>query len=104
MDIPVADVKLYCRIDGEEEDVLLYSLIDAAKDYLAGAGIDDPDTPDQRYSLAVKALVLHYYDYRGLTEAPMPSAIPGIRNLINQLKFEAEASRVMAEEAASCVS
>lgn len=102
MDIPVADVKLYCRIDGEEEDVLLYSLIDAAKDYLAGAGINDPDTPDHRYALAVKALVLHYYDYRGLTEAPMPSVIPGIRNLINQLKLEAEASRVMAEEAASC--
>ena len=48
------------------------------------------------------ALVLHYYDYRGLTESPAPSAIPGIRNLINQLKLEAEASRVMAEEAASC--
>lgn len=102
MEIWVPDVKRYCRIDGDEEDGLLADLIDAAKGYLAGAGIDDPATDDRRYALAVMALVLHYYDYRGLTEAPAPSAIPGIRNLINQLKLEAEASRVMAEEAASC--
>ena len=48
--------------------------------------------------LAALALVLHYYDYRGLTEAPMPTAIPGIRNLINQLKLEAEGERVVARE------
>ena len=102
MDISVSDVKLYCRIDGDEEDTLLASLVEAAKGYLAGAGIGDPAGEDHRYALAVKALVLHYYDYRGLTEAPAPSAIPGIRNLIVQLKLEAEAARVMAEEAASC--
>lgn len=102
MEIPVTDVKLYCRIDGDEENVLLADLIDAAKSYLAGAGIDDPVADDRRYALAVMALVLHYYDCRGLTEAPAPSAIPGIRNLIVQLKLEAEAARVVAEEAASC--
>ena len=97
MEIPVADVKLYCRIDGDTEDDLLQSLIQAAKDYLGGAGIADPAADDQRYALAVKALVLHYYDYRGLTESPAPSDIPGIRNLIVQLKLEAEAARAAAE-------
>lgn len=102
MEIPVTEVKLYCRIDGDAEDDLLQTLIEAAKSYLAGAGIADPAADDQRYALAVKALVLHYYDYRGLTESPAPSAIPGIRNLIIQLKLDAETARVMAEEAASC--
>jgi len=98
MDISLEEVRLYCRIDGDTEDSLLLSLIGAAKDYLAVAGVSDPDTDSDRYALAVKALVLHYYDYRGLTEFPAPSAIPGIRNLINQLKFQAEGERVIARE------
>ena len=95
MEIRVADVKTYCRIDGEAEDALLCALIETAKDYLAGAGIPEPEKASPRYLLAVEALVLHYYDYRGLTEAPAPSAIPGISNLIVQLKLEAEAERIV---------
>lgn len=97
MNITLEEVKTYCRIDGDLEDGLLQSLLQAAKDYLTGAGIKEPDD-SARYRLAALALVLHYYDYRGLTEAPMPTAIPGIRNLINQLKLEAEGERVVARE------
>ena len=97
MDITLEEVKTYCRIDGTTEDDLLRSLLQAAKDYLTGAGIKEPKD-SARYRLAALALVLHYYDYRGLTEAPMPTAIPGIRNLINQLKLEAEGERVVARE------
>lgn len=42
MNISLDAVKSYCRIDGEEEDALLLSLVDAAKDYLEGAGVRNP--------------------------------------------------------------
>lgn len=64
---------------GEEEDALLLSLVDAAKDYLEGAGVMEPEAEEPLYLLAVKALVLHYYDHRGLTESGAPGR-SGIRN------------------------
>lgn len=99
MEIALADVKTFCRIDGESEDGLLQTLILAAKEYLAGAGVPDPDTDSPLYGLCVKNLVLEYYDKRGLTEAPAPNNIPGIRNAVTQLKLSAEAERAAAEEA-----
>jgi len=93
MDITLADVKLYCRIDGDAEDTLLQSLVSAAKDYLAGAGIPEPSGEDPRYGLAVKAVVLDHYDRRGLTQRPDPYDVPSIRNLINQMKLQNAAQR-----------
>ena len=96
MDITLAEVKLYCRIDGNAEDTLLQALIPAAKEYLAGAGVADPSGSSPRYALCVKAIVLDWYDRRGLTQRPDPHAVPGIRNLINQLKLEAAAERALS--------
>lgn len=100
MNIPLEEVKLYCRIDGDLEDDLLRSLLQAAKDYLTGAGIDEPAGDVPLYGLTVKALVLDYYDRRGLTQRPDPYEVPGVRNAINQLKLRAEAERSAAREAA----
>ena len=96
MDISLADVKLYCRIDGDTEDSLLESLLQAAKDYLTGAGVDEPKEDVPLYGLCVKALVLDYYDRRGLTQRPDPHEVPGIRTAINQLKLRAEAASAPA--------
>ena len=93
MDITLEEVKTYCRIDGDLEDGLLRSLLQAAKDYLTGAGIDEPKDDVALYGLCVKALVLDYYDRRGLTQRPDPYEVPGVRNAINQLKLQAEAAR-----------
>jgi len=93
MNISLEEVKTYCRIDGDLEDGLLQSLLQAAKDYLAGAGIDEPEDDVPLYGLCVKALVLDYYDRRGLTQRPDPYEVPGVRNAINQLKLRAEAAR-----------
>lgn len=94
MNISLDAVKSYCRVDGEEEDALLLSLVDAAKDYLEGAGVMEPEAEEPLYLLAVKALVLHYYDHRGLTESALPGS-PGIRNAIVQLKLRATAARAL---------
>ena len=94
MYIDLDAVKSYCRIDGEVEDELLLSLIDAAKSYLDGSGIPEPEADNPRYLLCVKAMVLEFYDHRGMTESVTPSAIPGLANMVVQLKLEAEAERI----------
>lgn len=99
MTIDLDDVKNYCRIDGTEEDALILSFIDAAKGYLDGAGVPEPEADDPRYLLCVKAMVLEFYDHRGMTESVTPSAIPGLQNMVNQLKLEAEAERIVRADA-----
>lgn len=98
MTITLEDVKGYCRIDGDEDDALVQSFIEAAKGYLDGAGVPDPEVADPLYLLAVRAMVLHFYDQRGMTQSTVPSEIPGIRNTITQLKLRAEARRAVEVE------
>lgn len=95
MYIDLDDVKTYCRIDGNGEDALILSFIDAAKGYLDGAGVPEPEADDPRYLLCVKAMVLEFYDHRGMTESVTPSAISGLENMRTQLKLEAEAERIV---------
>ena len=95
MTIDLASVKSYCRIDGDTEDELLLALMEAAKDYLDGAGVPEPEADNPMYALAVKAMVLELYDHRGQTESAQLSAIPGMSNIITQLKLRAEVARFM---------
>lgn len=77
----LTELKEYLRIDTDAEDTLLMSMQDAAVDYLSAAGIPQQDT--ERYKLAVKGLVLHFYDHRDDSE-PVGR---GVQLLINQLKL-----------------
>ena len=95
MDIDVRDVMGYCRVDDEAEMPLLLGLIQSAKAYLANAGVTEPEEDSPLYLLAVKAMTLHFYDHRGMTEDHDASAIPGMSNVITQLKLVAEAERVV---------
>lgn len=97
MDIDLAAVKSYCRIDWDTEDELLATLVLAAKDYLDGAGVPEPEADNPMYALAVKAMVLDLYDHRGQTESVSLSAIPGMANIIVQLKLRAEVERIVSD-------
>ena len=97
MTIDLAAVKSYCRIDWDSEDDLLTAFVAVAKEYLDGAGVPEPEADDPMYALAVKAMVLDLYDHRGQTESAKLSAIPGMSNIIVQLKLRAEAERVVGE-------
>lgn len=81
--------KDYMRVDGDEDDALITSLMGAAKEYLTGAGIEEPEEPTALYTMAVHSLTLHYYDHRDAVggEAPLPL---GLRPIINQLKHSGE--------------
>lgn len=98
MAVTLEAVKGYCRIDGGFEDELLLSLIDAAKAYLDNAGVPEPEGDVPIYDLAVKALVLEFYEHRGLTESGGMSSIRGLDNAIVQLKLVAEAERAYTAE------
>lgn len=59
------EIKLYLRIDGEEEDALLSSLIIAANEYIKNATRPDVDETSELYKTAVKLLISHWYENRG---------------------------------------
>ena len=79
--VTIEDLRLYCRVDEEAEDLLLSQHADAAESKLTAAGIPLTDRNRDRYALAVKAMTLHFLDNPG-------EALPqGIRDMINDLKF-----------------
>ena len=85
----------YMRVDEDDENVdrIRDEFIPAAKAYLRGAGVLEPDGSDPLdaalYKLAFHSLTLHYYDHRDATggETPFPT---GLRPIINQLKHSGE--------------
>ena len=79
----------YMKVDEDEDGRIEHEFMPAAKAYLAGAGIQEPEKPDALYTLAVHSLTLHYYDHRDAVgeEAPFPT---GLRPIINQLKHSCE--------------
>lgn len=82
----LAACKSYMRVDGDEDDeLILRTLMPAAKTYLSNAGIPEPKETDSLYTLAVYALTLHYYDHRDAVgdEEAIPT---NLRPVINQLK------------------
>ncbi|EHM37864.1 head-tail connector protein [Anaeroglobus geminatus] len=83
------DVKLYLRVDGYDEDDVIQSLIDAAKEFIkTGTGVTFTDT-DARHVLTLKMIVAHWYDNRGLvgSTAELPFTVTA-----QLLQIEAERS------------
>ena len=88
MAVGLEEVKAYLRVDTGEDDRLIQALMDAAAEYLAGAGVTEHDGNQARYALAVKGLCLHWYDFRGDVDGGTVTELPtGLRAVINQLKF-----------------
>ncbi|MFC0188230.1 head-tail connector protein [Fictibacillus aquaticus] len=60
----VEHVKQFLRIDGSEDDMLLTSLIAAAKEYVKNATGLTVDEENELQILAVTMLVTHWYENR----------------------------------------
>lgn len=87
--VALADVKEYLRVEGEHEDALITSLIVAAEQYMAVAGVRPPASGARRalYTLAVCALCLSWHDKRDLViTGTIVADNPALRGIINQLK------------------
>lgn len=83
------DIKLYLKIDGEYEDVLLIALQATAEEYLLGAGINK-DYDKKTYKLAVLMLISNWYTNRSVIGENGKASIEipfGVRALIQQLQF-----------------
>ena len=89
MAVELEAVKAYMKAE-DGEDTLIRELMDAAAEYLAGAGVRETEGNAARYALAVKGLCLHWYDNRGnIITGTIVTDIPlGVQALICQMQAE----------------
>ena len=92
---PMAFVVSYGKLEEESEEVVA-ALMDAAEDYLAGAGVTPTLAPASLYNLAVAGIVAHWHENRAAVDDSAPEDFePGIRLVINQLKRECEVVSIL---------
>jgi len=89
--ITLKDVKVFCRIDNDDEDSLLESLIKTANEYIESACGTDYNKNSEKAKLCQCILVNHWYENRSLIGSK--KALPySIENLLLQLRYTAESS------------
>ncbi|HCO80175.1 head-tail connector protein [Bacillus sp. (in: firmicutes)] len=78
----------YLKIDTDQDDALLKSLITAAKGYIKN-GIGRYVEGNEQYALVTGMLVAHWYENRGVYESGVSgSSIPfTIRDQLTQLRY-----------------
>lgn len=64
MVISLVEAKEYLRIDGNDEDTLINSLILTSEEYIKNATASDVDLTKELAKLASKLLVSHWYENR----------------------------------------
>lgn len=83
----LAEIKLFLRIDHDDEDTFLTSLKAAAELYLTNAGVTQ--TYDNKlYCLAVQMLIAHWYETRG--EGVAKDLEFSLKRIILQLNYTSE--------------
>lgn len=82
------ELKLFLRIDGEEENSLIEGLKIGAEEYLTNVGIQK-DYSKELYKLAIKILISHWYENRSVeTIGKNVSKIAfGLDTILVQLKY-----------------
>ena len=82
------ELKLFLKIDDNEEDILIQGLQLSAEEYLANVGVIK-DYTKELYKLAIKILVTHWYENRAVeTAGKNVSKIAfGLDTIIVQLKY-----------------
>lgn len=84
-EVSLDTVKRYMRVTYSEDDLLISSLIEAAVQYLDGAGVNRMRAPDV-YDLIVCDMVLRQYDGRD-SDAEHAATAPVVRQMLTQLKL-----------------
>lgn len=84
----IKEVKDYLRLEGDEDDYFIQTLILAAKEDLADSGVTNQET--ERYKIAVKLMVANFYEQRksfvvGQTVSNIPYSL---ERIILQLKAD----------------
>lgn len=85
------EAKTFCRIDNDEEDALIMTLLKTADDYMESACGKNYDKNSEKAKLCQGILVNHWYENRSLIGNK--KALPySIENLLLQLRYTAESS------------
>ena len=81
------EIKNYMRIDEDYDNNLINSLIEAANLYMLNAGVKN--TENDLYRLAIKMLVLHWYENRDivLIGSISKNLEFTMKNIITQLQY-----------------
>lgn len=78
-------IKEYLKIDSNDEDITVQALITSAELYLKNAGVLE-DYQNELYDLAIKMLVLHWYENREIVGNAKKMAF-SLDNIITQLQY-----------------
>ena len=78
-------IKEYLKIDSNDEDTTVQTLITSAELYLKNAGVLE-DYQNELYGLAIKMLVLHWYEKREIIGNAQKMAF-SLDNIITQLQY-----------------
>ena len=81
------EIKNYMKIDEDYDDNLINSLIEAANIYMVNAGVKNFE--NDLYKLAIKMLVLHWYENRDivLIGSISKNLEFTMKNIITQLQY-----------------
>lgn len=80
------EIKLFLRIDHDDEDLLIQSLVLAAENYLTNAGCKVLYNVEL-YKLAIMLLVSHFYENREMLSDKKAVTEFGLPQIILQLKY-----------------
>lgn len=83
--LTLEQAKLYCRIDNQEEDELIKSLIDVADEYIKTA-CGEYDTNNPKAKLCQRILVNHWYENRAATGSTKGLKY-SLDNLLLQIRY-----------------
>lgn len=81
-------LKLHAVVDGDLDDEVLQLCLDAAIEYLTGAGAVEPDSGSALFDMAAYRLATCYYEHRAPDGSVDTSYVPpGINGMILQLRY-----------------
>lgn len=86
MIVTLDDVKRHLRIDGDEDDHFLTSLISVAEEYVKNATGKDFDETNQMARIACLMLIADLYEHREATE-PSDKVRFMVRSMLMQLSL-----------------
>ena len=88
--LTLEQAKLYCRIDNQEEDELIKTLIEVADEYIKTA-CGEYDTSNPKAELCQRILVNHWYENRAATGSTKGLKY-SLDNLLLQIRYGNEGS------------
>ena len=95
----LAEVKAYLKVEGDEEDDLLYTMMDAAEEYIKSA-VGELDETKKRVKMLYFACVQDMYDNRQLVAVSSTgySASQYFRHMVQSLVTQLQVEQLLPPE------